>query len=317
MVVAPVSASRVHLSVRRRDESTASNCSPVTFHELKVHITKNLSPDSRQQQDAYSSLGDTDHGEPSPLLLTTPEEEEEEQHTITNLSLNREYQLKRPPSQRALAESFAATTRTHSQKPSLGRRGAIYVSPNRQRHEKSPSSATVGGGGVAKQEHQNQILDEIGEDDRKAASGEHPPPPKSEFLGDNMKRWEALLAQQAAALSSDEKTTKEPQGEEETQTAHLPATEQQQQHEKEGEEQEEEDIDDGEASGIGNRANEEAVEAVRRLGRGEFQAVFTDFERAHTRSATQQIQRQRTRSPDASSEQSDESGTSKHRPRSI
>ncbi|KAK8084999.1 hypothetical protein PG997_006270 [Apiospora hydei] len=163
--------------------------------------------------------------------------------------------------------------------------GAIYVSPKRERQEISPSAAD--------EAIERHSFAEDGEEIRLTRD-----PPKSIFLGNNMKRWETLLAQQTAAALS------EMAGEEE----------------EEEEEQHREDIrGEGEPSGIGNRANEEAVEAVRRLGRGEFQAVFSDFERAHTRSATQQFQRRRTRPPntDEDSDQSEASRVSKHRSRSI
>ena len=248
--------------------------------------------------------GELESGQPSPLCLNTPARPQQAATAaITPLDCEddgpdgedeeeEEEEEAEPQSQpQILAENFAA--RTHAPKPSLGRRGAIYVSPNRQkRHGKSPSSAD-------RLWQERHSFEENGEISLMRD------PPKSEFLGDNMKRWEALLAEQtAAALSKTGGGGESPsQGQEQ----------QQQQQQQDGGERE--------PSGIGNRANEEAVEAVRRLGRGEFQTVFSDFERAHTRSATlAQLQRQRTRSPngeDDEPEQSEESGSSKHRPRSI
>ncbi|KAK8121028.1 hypothetical protein PG999_005148 [Apiospora kogelbergensis] len=278
--------------------ATANSNSPARLDDCKIRITRSSSLESLTQQHHhfYSPIGDTDYGEPSPLFLTTPEKD----HYIATSLSDHEDQLEPLPSPRPLVESFAIDVRTHSQKPSLGRRGAIYVSPKRQRHEKSLSLLV---GGSAKEEHRGRILDDIN-GSRSVPASRDPSPPKSAFLGNNIKRWEALLAQQTAALEEVQATVSSMMG---------------RQVQQGGEEEEQGIIDNGEPSGIGNQANEEAVEAVRRLGRGEFQAVFTDFERAHTRSATQQIQRQRTKSPDAiaSAEQTNESVTSRHRSRSI
>ncbi|KAK7931436.1 hypothetical protein PG985_002148 [Apiospora marii] len=234
--------------------------------------------------------GGLDSGQPSPLCLNTPakattvttppdcEDDDDDDD-------DPEEEEPQSQQQQILAENFAA--RTHAPKPSLGRRGAIYVSPNRHKtHDRSPSSA-------------DRLMQERHSFDENGEISLLRNPPKSEFLGGNMKRWEALLAEQTAAAVALSKTGDSPRQEQ----------------------QEEDDDGEREPSGIGNRANEEAVEAVRRLGRGEFQTVFSDFERAHTRSATlAQLQRQRTRSPngeDDDPEQSEESGSSKHRPRSI
>ncbi|KAK8069723.1 hypothetical protein PG994_006339 [Apiospora phragmitis] len=253
----------------KNQESTNSN------NNLRVTRSPGL---EIQPKVYYGPLGGHDSGQPSPLSLATPEKQDAATFS------SGEVEDREPRSRQILAESLA--TWTHAPKPSLGRRGAIYVSPNRQRHEKSPSTSVD------------------------AANGRH----SFDDDEDGLERELDLGFSQAAALRGSITTTEE---EEPPEAAATPLAEQQKRRD-EAEEEEENDREP-EPSGIGNRANEEAVEAVRRLGRGEFQAMFSDFERAHMRSATQQIQRQRTRSPNAGEESdpSEESGSLRHRSRSI
>ncbi|KAK8045290.1 hypothetical protein PG993_005314 [Apiospora rasikravindrae] len=264
---------------RRREVPTTNNAviEPPEFN-LSAAPSSGL---GIQQKTYYGPLGNHDSGQPSPLSLDTPEKQQ--QQYISTPTASCEVDNREPRSQKSLAENFFA--RTHAPKPSLGRRGAIYVSPKRERHEISPSRR-------ADEPIERYSFAEDGVEISLTRN-----PPKSVFLGNNMKRWETLLAQQTAAALSELAEKEE-----------------------EEEDQQQEDIGEGEPSGIGNRANEEAVDAVRRLGRGEFQGAFSDYERAHTRSATlQQLQRQRTRSPgsDEDSDQSEEPGSSRHRARSV
>ncbi|KAK7991799.1 hypothetical protein PG988_000593 [Apiospora saccharicola] len=87
--------------------------------------------------------GELDSAQPSPLCLnsplkppphatiaTTPSDCEDGEEN-DGLEEEEEEPQSQQQQQQILAENFAA--RTHAPKPSLGRRGAIYVSPNRQK----------------------------------------------------------------------------------------------------------------------------------------------------------------------------------------